>query len=248
MASNVKYERHMPTEFKYIEALPFFSDKETVNLFLDYFKERLLPAEDFFMGYKCAMMQVETRFKSLNEQFSLDERRNPIETIKSRLKSPESIIRKACQKDLDKSLEAVAVNIFDIAGVRVICSFEQDIYRLADCFLSQEDIKLLEKKDYITHPKDNGYRSLHLIVSIPVYMAYGRRDVTVEVQLRTMAMDFWASLEHKLRYKQRLSEDEMKLIEEELYECASISASLDRRMQEVANQLNHTGSTRYINV
>ena len=121
----------------------------------------------------------------------------------------------------------------DIAGVRVICSFPDDIYMLADCLLSQDDITLLEKKDYIKNPKPGGYRSLHLIVSVPIFLQDGKRNMTVEVQLRTIAMDFWASLEHKLRYKKDIPADKAKYLEDEMLACAQISADLDMRMQNV---------------
>ena len=129
-------------------------------------------------------------------------------------------------------MTSIEENIQDIAGVRVICSFPDDIYRLADCLLSQDDIILLEKKDYIKNPKPSGYRSLHLIIQTPIFLQEGKRMVTVEVQLRTIAMDFWASLEHKLRYKKNISEEQSVFLAEEMSQCAEISASLDERMQK----------------
>ena len=177
--------------------------------------------------YECAIMEVETKFKVLNEQYSLEYDRNPIEDIKSRVKSMESLIKKIRKKDIPLTLSSIEENIHDIAGVRVICSFLDDIYMLADCLLSQDDITLLEKKDYIKNPKPGGYRSLHLIVSVPIFLQDGKRNMTVEVQLRTIAMDFWASLEHKLRYKKDIPADKAKYLEDEMLACAQISAVLD---------------------
>ena len=190
--------------------------------------------------YRCAIMEVETKFRVLNEQYSLEYDRNPIEDIKSRTKSMESLMRKIRRKDIPLTVASIEENIHDIAGVRVICSFPDDIYMLADCLLSQDDITLIKKKDYIKNPKPGGYRSLHLIISIPIFLQEGKRMITVEVQLRTIAMDFWASLEHKLRYKKDIPEDQAHYLEEEMLECANISASLDARMQHVRDVLNGT--------
>ena len=181
--------------------------------------------------YKCAMMEIETKFNVLNEQFSLQHDRNPISGIKCRIKSPDSIINKMRSRNLPMSLSSVEENIYDIAGVRVICSFTQDVYTLAEALLSQDDITLVEVKDYIKNPKENGYRSLHLIVSIPIFLAHEKREMTVEVQLRTIAMDFWASLEHQIHYKKDTQfTPEMK---RELFECAQASAELDMRMDRL---------------
>lgn len=187
--------------------------------------------------YRCAIMEIETKFKVLNEQFSLQHDRNPIETIKTRLKSPESIMEKLRRKDLDFSLESVESNLNDVAGIRVICPFIEDIYLLCDCLLSQDDIKLIKKKDYIEKPKPNGYRSLHLIVEVPIFLQNEKKMMKVEVQLRTIAMDFWASLEHQLRYKKDLPEELTEQLAFELKECATISASLDYRMEIIKDKI-----------
>ena len=171
----------------------------------------------------------------LNQEYSLEYDLNPIEGIKTRIKSYDSIVRKIRRKNIPMSLTAIEENIKDIAGVRVICSFPEDIYELADSFLRQDDIVLIEKKDYIKNPKPSGYRSLHLIVSVPIFLQDGKRNMTVEVQLRTIAMDFWASLEHKLRYKKDIPADKAKYLEDEMLACAQISADLDMRMQNVRN-------------
>lgn len=203
--------------------------------FLRSLQEDILPFQQFITYYKCAIMEIETKFRVLNEQFSINSESNPIEFIQSRIKSYASIYRKLKTKDLPLSLSAVEENISDIAGVRVVCSFVQDIYRLANCFLQQDDITLIEKKDYICSPKPNGYRSLHLIVAVPIFLENEKRMVKVEVQLRTIAMDFWASLEHKLRYKKGLPQETLDLVTDDLKKCADQSAEWDMRMQDIKN-------------
>ena len=149
--------------------------------------------------YKCAMMEIETKFNVLNEEFSLQFDRQPISYIKTRLKNPISIYTKLLRKNFPVSLKDMEDNINDIAGIRVVCSFIDDVYMLAEALLKQDDITLIEKKDYIENPKENGYRSLHLIVSTPIFLAEEKRMMRAEIQLRTIAMDFWASLEHQLK-------------------------------------------------
>ena len=196
--------------------------------FLDFVNKNMKPIEKQMSYYQCAIMEVETKFKLLNEQYSLEYDRNPIEDIKSRVKSMESLIKKIRKKDIPLTLSSIEENIHDIAGVRVICSFLDDIYMLADCLLSQDDITLLEKKDYIKNPKPGGYRSLHLIVSVPIFLQDGKRNMTVEVQLRTIAMDFWASLEHKIYYK--FEGNAPDYLEQELKACADMADMLDNKM------------------
>lgn len=185
--------------------------------------------------YKCAIMEVETKFKVLNTELSFEHDRNPIETIKSRLKSPESIIEKLQRKGIPFSAEKIEEKLNDIAGVRVICAFPEDVYLLSECLLKQDDVHLVEKKDYIKNPKPNGYRSLHLIVETPIYLHNQKKMMKVEVQLRTIAMDFWASLEHRIYYKKGQNDGELR---EELRQCAEISANLDFRMQAIRNQMD----------
>ncbi len=204
---------------------------------LDLVQEHIIPVEQFFANYNCAIMEIETKFKVLNEQFSLKYDGNPIESIKTRVKDYDSILRKLIRKKLPKTLESIEENINDVAGVRVICSFVDDIYRLANCLLQQDDITLISKKDYIISPKPSGYRSLHLIVSVPIFLENEKKDVKVEVQLRTIAMDFWASLEHKMKYKKSISPEKLEMLTKELIECAEESAVLDSRMQRVRNYL-----------
>ncbi len=184
--------------------------------------------------YKCAMMEIETKFNVLNEEFSLQYDRQPISTIKTRIKKPISILRKMERNAYPLDLANMERYIRDIAGVRVVCSFIDDVYMLADLLLKQDDVTLIEKKDYIKKTKENGYRSLHLIVEIPIFLAHEKRTMKVEIQLRTIAMDFWASLEHQLRYKKDIFfTDEMSA---ELNACARVSADLDMRMADLAKK------------
>lgn len=178
--------------------------------------------------YRCAIMELETKFNVLNEEFSMLHDRNPINDIKTRLKNPMSIKEKLERKGLSLSVESIEQHLNDVAGIRVICTFPEDIYRLADSFLKQDDITLIEMKDYIVTPKPNGYRSLHLIVSVPIFLAQEKRLMKAEVQLRTIAMDSWASLEHQLRYKKDFEFTEH--MADELLYCAHLSAELDSRM------------------
>ena len=176
-------------------------------------------------------MEVETKFNVLNEEYSLQYDRNPISSIKTRLKSPISIKEKLERNHFPVTTESIENNLADVAGIRVICSFPEDVYALANALLRQDDIQLVKKKDYIKNPKENGYRSLHLIVAVPIFLSCEKRIMHVEIQLRTIAMDFWASLEHQIRYKKdtEFTEDMMK----ELYECARVSAELDMCMDEL---------------
>ena len=201
--------------------------------FIDFMQKNKLPYDTMIAYYRCAVMEIETKFKVLNEQFSLQYDRNPIEGIKTRIKSMESIMKKMRTKEIPLNLESLEENIRDIAGVRVVCSFLDDIYMLADCLLQQDDVRLIERKDYIQHPKPSGYRSLHLIVEIPIFLQNEKRPMKVEVQLRTIAMDFWASLEHKLRYKKYIPDEEAGILAQELIACAESSAALDQRMQDI---------------
>ncbi|MBQ8813926.1 MAG: GTP pyrophosphokinase family protein [Lachnospiraceae bacterium] len=189
--------------------------------------------------FNCAMMEVETKFKVLNSQFSMSREYNPIETIKTRLKAPESIMEKLQRKGLPMEAASIENNLYDIAGVRVICPFIDDIYLISDCLLAQDDVKLIEKKDYIKNPKGNGYRSLHLIIEVPIFLYNEKRAMKVEVQLRTIAMDFWASLEHRLRYKKNLDEELAGALASELKYCAETSAELDLRMEKIKNEIQN---------
>ena len=177
------------------------------------------------------MMEVSTKFNVLNEELSLQYDRNPIETIKTRIKSVDSIVEKLRRQNYPLNLTNIEEKLNDIAGVRVICSFLSDIYQLADAFLRQDDIHLINRKDYIKEPKPNGYRSLHLIVETPIFLHDQKRMMKVEVQFRAISMDWWASLEHKIRYKKDIPEQ--KYVNKELFEYAEISAVLDARMEQL---------------
>ena len=191
------------------------------------------PYRELIAYYRCAMMHVETKFNILDEELSLEYDRNPIESIKTRLKSLESIVDKAIRKHVPLTVESIEQNLNDVAGVRVICSHPSDIYTLADAFLKQYDITQIEKKDYIANPKPNGYRSLHLIVETPIFLHDKKKMMKVEVQFRTISMDWWASLEHKIRYKKDV--EITPEIAQELYDCAEMSAELDKRMETIQN-------------
>ena len=210
---------------------------------LDKIEDNMMPLKRLMAYYRCAIMEVETKFNVLNEEFSLEYDRNPIETIKTRLKSTESIIKKLVRRNFPLTVDSIEANLNDIAGVRVVCSFLEDIYLLADCLLQQDDVKLIQVKDYIKNPKPNGYRSLHLIIEIPIFLKDEKKDMRVEVQLRTIDMDFWASLDHKLSYKKDIPEEEAKLLRQELLECAQISADLDVRMGEIKNRIVNKENT-----
>lgn len=203
--------------------------------------ERLREAASFkklMMQYHCAIMEVETKLKVLNEEFSQEYKRNPFESIKSRLKSPESIYEKLERKGYPATVGNIREHLADVAGVRIICSFPDDIYRLAELIVSQDDIILLRRKDYIKHPKPNGYRSLHLILNIPIFLSNEKKYMKVEVQFRTIAMDFWASLEHKLKYKRDVKDAEE--IVGQLKECADSIGHLDYQMQEIRNRIDES--------
>lgn len=189
------------------------------------------PYKELMAYYRCAMMAVETKFNVLNEELSLQYDRNPIETIKTRLKSPESLLEKLNRRELPVTVGSIEENITDVAGVRVICSYVSDIYMLAESFARQDDIRVVQRKDYIQCPKPNGYRSLHLVVETPIFLHDEKKLMKVEVQFRTLSMDLWASLEHKIRYKKDLPEN--REIEQELFECAQLSTALEQRMERL---------------
>ncbi len=219
----------MKTEFETILEKGFAHILEKLG------KEQVQQYKTLMAYYRCAMMEIETKFNVLNEEYSLQLDRNPISSIKTRLKSFESIKEKLQRKDLPLRVESIEENLNDVAGIRVICSFPEDVYTLADALLKQDDIELVEKKDYIVNPKENGYRSLHLIVSVPIFLAKEKRYMRVEIQLRTIAMDVWASLEHQLRYKKDV--EFTAEMARELKICAELSAELDNKMDKLREQI-----------
>lgn len=212
-------------------------NEEITGEMMENFKESTKKFRTLMTYYSCAILEIETKFKVLNQQFSMEQEHNPIETIKTRLKSPDSILEKLNRKQLPIECASIEKYLYDVAGIRVVCPFVSDIYRLADCFLEQDDVKLIEKKDYIKKPKENGYRSLHLIVETPIFLQNEKRLMKVEVQLRTIAMDFWASLEHGMRYKKNWSPQLLDMLTEELKICAETSADLDLRMETVKDYI-----------
>ena len=191
--------------------------------------------------YSSAMLEIETKFKVLNIEFNGKFDRNPIETIKTRLKTPKSIIEKIDRIGVPLSVENIEHKLSDVAGVRVICSFVDDIYRLADMLALQDDVYILRTKDYIKNPKSSGYRSLHLIVEVPIFLSQEKRFMRVEVQLRTIAMDFWASLEHKLRYKKDIPQEHAQEIARQLIECAETVSKTDQQMLDIRRQIEESG-------
>ena len=207
--------------------------------------KKLSEAKSFhklMVEYRSVMREVESRLHVLSDMFSEEYKRNPFESIKCRLKSPESIYTKLEKKGFPATVESIQENLTDVAGIRVICSFPDDIYRLAELLIKQDDIILLRKKDYIQTPKVNGYRSLHLILSVPVFLPEEKKYMKAEVQFRTIAMDFWASLERKLKYKKDIGGTGE--IELQLKECADSIESLDYRMQEIRDKIYGYGSLR----
>lgn len=189
------------------------------------------PFTELMMYNRCAIKEIETKLRVLDEEFSILADRNPIQTIKSRIKKPLSIIEKLQRRGYEPTVENMEKYLTDIAGVRVICSFVEDIYKMSELLLSQDDIKVVQIKDYIKNPKPNGYRSLHLILEIPIFLSEGKKHMCVEVQFRTIAMDFWASLEHQLKYKKKIENPEQ--IAKELKHCADVITEVDMRMQDI---------------
>lgn len=198
--------------------------------------EQMKPFRQLMMQYECALLEVETKLNVLNEEFSLEYDRNPFEAIKTRIKQPMSIFEKLKRRGEEVTVENIEACLNDVAGIRVICSFPEDIYTIARLLEKQDDIKVLKRKDYIKNPKENGYRSLHLIVEIPIFLANEKKYMKVEVQFRTIAMDFWASVEHKLKYKKDIKNPEQ--IAEQLRHCADTIADVDFRMQAIRHDID----------
>ncbi|MBO5008584.1 MAG: GTP pyrophosphokinase family protein [Clostridia bacterium] len=205
---------------------------ETLKMFSNF--------QQVMMMYNCAIKEVRTKFEVLNDELSTMNNRNPIEMIKSRVKKPDSIVNKLMRRGYPLNIVSVLENLNDVAGVRVICSFVDDIYKIASMFSAQDDVTVLEVKDYIKHPKENGYRSYHMIVEVPVFFSNEKQNIKVEVQLRTIAMDFWASLEHTMKYKKNVENPDA--IAMELKECADLITKADFKMQEINNRINKSVS------
>lgn len=208
----------------------FFNTGKTAEIL-----ESAKPFMELIMHNECAVREVETKLNVLNDEFSTIYNYNPIETIKTRVKDPLSIVEKMQRKGIPPTIENIENTLNDIAGIRVICSFPEDIYAIADMLTKQDDVIEINRKDYIQNPKPNGYRSLHLILDIPIFLSTGKKHMKVEVQFRTIAMDFWASLDHKLKYKHDIENAEE--IAAELRDCADRINELDYRMQEIRNRI-----------
>lgn len=187
------------------------------------------------MMYSCAIKEIKTKLQVLNDELSIKRQRNPIEFIKTRVKQPDSIASKLRRKGYPVTVQSVFENLSDVAGVRVICAFIDDIYKVADMLTAQDDIELIKRKDYIKNPKMNGYRSLHLIIEVPVFFSDHKEQIRVEVQIRTIAMDFWASLEHQLKYKKNI--DDAESIMYELRACADVINRTDYHMQSLRDRI-----------
>ena len=190
---------------------------------------------ELMMRYNSAIREVRTKFEVLNEELSLKAGRNPIENIVSRVKKPMSIMQKLRRQGHPVTVDAISEYLNDVAGIRVICSFIDDIYRVADMLARQDDITVIEIKDYIQKPKLNGYRSYHMIVEVPVFFSDETRRMRVEIQIRTVAMDFWASLEHQMKYKKDTADS--PLISAELKSCAETIAAIDSRMLAIRRRI-----------
>jgi len=190
---------------------------------------------EMMMMYSAAAKEIQTKLEILNDEFQMKSQRNPIRYLKHRIKKPDSIVDKLHRRGLPVSMDSIMENLNDIAGIRVICGYGSDIYTIADMLMKQDDIRILLVKDYIKSPKPNGYRSLHMVIEIPVFFSDRKRYMKVEVQIRTTAMDFWASLEHQLRYKTDGNVPEE--FSNQLRECAEIIHDADQRMQSLHNQM-----------
>jgi len=214
-----------------LELTAFLKEGEPEKIF-----KEMKPYRQLMMQYECALQEVATKLNVLNNEFSLEYDRNPFETIKTRIKQPLSIYNKLERMGENITVENIESCLNDVAGIRVICSFPEDIYTIAELLSKQDDITVLARKDYIKHPKENGYRSLHLILEIPIFLSNEKKYMKVEVQFRTIAMDFWASVEHKLKYKKNIKNPQE--IAEQLRHCADTIADVDFRMQEIRHHID----------
>ncbi len=220
-------EQELHTSFVRQPNLP--KDKDNV------FNGESIEFDKMMMMYSCAIKEVATKLQVLNDELSITSKRNPIEFIKTRIKKPDSIATKLKKKGLPLSIETIRNHLNDVAGVRVICAFIDDIYKISDMLIAQDDVHLIKTKDYIKNPKMNGYRSYHLIVEVPVFFSDHKEQMRVEVQIRTIAMDFWASLEHQVKYKKDIKDAEN--IAYELRACADVINRTDFHMQAIRDSI-----------
>lgn len=214
------------------------SDSGAMEMIYDHTKKMMwsvVEYKEMQMLYTCAMKEIQTKLEVLDTEFKVRYKRNPISSVSSRLKRTESVMEKMLRRGYPFSMESIQKNVNDIAGVRVICSYVDDIYAIADALLAQDDVTLIARKDYIKEPKPNGYRSLHLIVSIPVFLSESKKNVKVEVQIRTIAMDYWASLEHQMKYKKDIPDAER--VSRELRDVADRMAETDEKMLKLRRDI-----------
>ncbi len=233
MSQNAKFPALPPEQLAHL-----LTNENVMNALYDRAKNMMwsmVQYKELQMLYSCALKEIQTKFEILDTEFKLEYNRNPIASISTRLKRTESVMDKLERKGLPFDLTSIEEHIHDMAGIRVICSYIDDIYLIADALLRQDDITLVERKDYIEHPKGNGYRSLHLIVEVPVFLTNHKKPMKVEVQIRTIAMDFWASLEHQMKYKQAIP-DEQAIIAE-LRDCADVIRETDERMLAIRRRI-----------
>ena len=217
-----------------------FDDFFAIDRLSEHDEEQLIESamqlQQVMMLYEAGIREIKTKLDILSDESRISGKPNPIDSIKSRIKTPRSIIGKLKRRGYPISLQSMMENLNDIGGIRVICPFIEDIYTVADMLMRQDDLTLLEKKDYIRSPKPNGYRSLHLILEVPIFLSEATKPVRIELQLRTIAMDFWASLEHQLRYKSDIEVPPQ--ISDDLKACADVIAATDEEMQRIAKELH----------
>lgn len=217
-----------------------FADFFEIDRLSDHDEEQLIESamqlQQVMLLYEAGIREIKTKLDILSDESRISGKSSPIDSIKSRIKTPRSIIGKLKRRGYPISLQSMMENLNDIGGIRVICPFIEDIYTVADMLMRQDDLTLVEKKDYIKNPKPNGYRSLHLILEVPIFLSEATKPVRIELQLRTIAMDFWASLEHQLRYKADVEVPPQ--ISDDLKACADVIAATDEEMQRIAKELH----------
>lgn len=237
MDESVVFKEKLQQELVALMDAPGSIFDQTINLM-----DMLVGYRELMMMYACAIKEVRTKFEVLDTEFSVRFQRNPISAIRTRLKHTNSIIDKLARNHMSFSLKNIETQVNDVAGIRIVCSYIDDIYEIANSLLAQDDITLVKRKDYIVNPKPNGYRSLHLIVKVPVFFANEKRDMKVEVQIRTIAMDFWASLEHQLKYKQDIPNQNEVVAQ--LKNCADVIASTDEEMLGIRQKIESGNNAR----
>ena len=211
------------------------TNTETIHAFTKKMVNIMTEYRELMMMYNSAMKQIHTKFEILNAEYSVRYKRNPINFINTRLKSRSSIVDKMLRLNIPLTIENLESYIDDIAGIRVICSYVDDIYEITQAIIKQNDVTLISQKDYIAKPKPNGYRSMHLIISVPIFFTDQIKQIKVEIQIRTIAMDFWATLEHELKYKNQITHESKIAVE--LKECADIISDTDARMLEIRKKI-----------